>query len=165
MARARTRRFVSASGARRRRVWARSNSPLSVSTTASAVDLLNLFESAAGGRVSVGSTIGACNLNLLATRTSGTAVNPAFTFGLVVAARTVDPDDINPLDITAAGGAHQDWMFWAAQGVANTLSSEQYRVKSMRKMEEVGLTFWLAATSHNDPITVQVSASTLILLP
>jgi len=150
---------------RRRRVWARSSSPVLVTTTASAVDLLALFEAAAGGRLSLGSTVGAVNLNLIATRTSGTAVNANFHWGVLVAPRTTDPADIDPLDISAAAGAHQDWMFWTAQAVANTVSSEQYRIKSMRKMEEVGQTLFFAATSSADPITLQLVASTLLILP
>jgi len=161
----RSRRFTPSASVRRRRVWARSSSPLTVTTTASVVDILSLFEAAAGGRLSLGSTIGAVNLNLIATRTSGTAVNANFHWGLVVAPRTADPADLDPLDISAAAGAHQDWMFWTAQAVSNSVSSEQYRVKSMRKMEEVGQTLFFCATSSADPITVQVVSSTLLILP
>jgi len=163
--RARTRRFAGTASARRRRVWARHQATASVTTTASVVDLLALFEAAAGGRLSLGSTIGAVNLNLITVRTSGANVLPAFQWGLIVAGRTIDPADLDPLDISAAAGAHQDWMFWTSQAVASTVSSEQYRVKSMRKMEEVGQTLFLAMTSHNDPISVAVTASTLLILP
>jgi len=122
----RSRRFTPSASVRRRRVWARSSSPVTVSTTASALDLLALFEFASGGRLSLGSTIGAVNLNLIVTRTAGTALNAHFAWGLVVAPRTADPADLDPIDFGAAAGAHMDWMFWTAQAVSNSVSSEQY---------------------------------------
>jgi len=169
MARAQARRFTGTASARRRRAWARTDSVVTGLTIASPtpVDLLAVFRAIAGGS-QLGSTVGAVNLHIRTRRTAGAGLLPYFNWGLIVAPQTMDPADLDPRDFTGAAGAHADWMWWDAQTVApgNTITSERYRVKSMRKLEEVGQTlFFSASTVTLDTYDLGITASTLLLLP
>jgi len=170
MARARSRRFVAAGSARRRRVWARTSFQLTGVDPApltDVTDMLDHFVTASLGRVQVGSTIGAVKLQLGVVRATGTAPNPGVIWGLKVASRTVDPDDLNPADFTSAAGAHSDWMMWAFCGPTGLTGHLAYDIKSQRKLQEVGDTLWFAVTGNagTDTYDVKVTASTLLLLP
>jgi len=170
MARARTRRFSGSPGARRRRVWARSSVLLSGITAAAPAitQVLDIYEAAAKlARVEGGTTVGAVKLFVDLGRTAGATLNSGVFCGLQVAGRGSDADDINPADLGLVAEGHQDWMFWAWQGLFQQPATVFYDVKSQRKIQEVGETLWFAVGTPiaADTFSVRVTASTLLLLP
>jgi len=168
MARARARRFVGAAPARRRRVWVRQNSTIiGITTGAPAItDLLASYRAATGGPTAVGCTVGAVVLNLQLIRTAGAISLPGLMFGVIVGSFTDEAVDLDPNDFTAAAGAHQDWMWWGRMPLEPFSDAKSYRIKSQRKMQEVGQTLYIAFGADTaDTYTVRVTSSVLLLLP
>jgi len=129
------------------------------------VDMLNLYEAAALSRVTAGTTVGGIRLSLAVVRSAGADVLPGLIWGIKVAPRTIEAVDIDPAE--PALGMHQDWMMWAFTS-ETPFKDENWSIKSMRKLEEVGETLFFVARppdGQTDTYSFRLTASTLLLLP
>jgi len=158
--------------ARRKRVWARSGAQqvgITNSAPSRARPLVD-FRTAAFGDPLVGGpigvTIGGARLSLM---TFATAIVDA-TSRLHVGLRVSAEDNLGEIDGPSTN-PHDDWLFFSTLHV-RTINTEvylnggqDYVIRSMRKMEEVGEDLVLVAQATTGTFTMSWSLSVLLLLP
>jgi hypothetical protein len=174
MARNRT-RVVRAQSARRKRVWARENFELVPSGAGVDVDLLADYKTRRGiTSIEPGCTIGGVLLDFNVVQTNGRAA-PEDGFHLGIIVEHSDPASGVPRPAPTAG-LHADWMWlqWiGSPGLATGATTGTFpalggpiRVRSMRRMDEVGMNLFLVGQSRGlTAHTVTGTASTLLLMP
>jgi len=159
---------------RRSRVWARrrvvSDPPAAAGT---ALDLLADFKTDAGIAGNLpGITVGGVLLDLVFTQTNARATSDDGTMVGIIVAQEPTAAEVPRPDTER----HADWMWYqwvpapgAAAGASfSTFSSigGPIRIRSRRKMQEVGERLWLVLQPVGlTTVDVTVSASTLLLMP
>jgi hypothetical protein len=167
--------IVRAQSARRKRVWARENFVATPSGAGDRTDLLGDYKTRRGiTSIEPGCTIGGLLLDYTVVQTNGRAA-PEDGFNLGIIVEHDDPTGGVPAPGTVAG-LHADWMWlqWIgapALATGSTTSTFQnlggpIRVRSMRRMDEVGMNLFLVLQSRGlTAYTVTGTVSTLLLMP
>ena len=168
-------RVVRAQSARRKRVWARESFVVTPTGAGVDVDLLADYKSRRGiTSIEPGCTIGGILLDFNVVQTNGRAASEdGFNLGIIV--ENSDPAAGVPRP-AATAGLHADWMWlqWigspgpAGGATAGTFQAlgGPIRVRSMRRMDEVGMNLFLVGQSRGlTAHTVTGTASTLLLMP
>lgn len=161
--------------ARRKRVWVRQATPVTLTgTTPLQIDMLGSL-SLIGREPPVGATIGGVRFGMSFNRTVGLGANDRITVGMLVGNVLNDADDQNP-----AVSLDLDWMFYRRFYAASindpaltptppgpTFAYDDVQVRSMRRLEEYQQTFWmvLAGGLAGSTWVGDVTTSTLLILP
>ena len=154
----------------RKRVWARQLGSFTGVTQALAQDLslTGQFETDYGADL-VGATVARTHVSLSAVTTAGTSAVAGLAVGILMRPAPI-ATAVAPLDPEFR---HADWsyvrVFWGDPGAAGTAEQlvADIDLKSMRKMDEIGMTYELVVQSATSGSTwdVQFHANTLLLLP
>jgi hypothetical protein len=158
---------------RRKRVWAREQFAVAASADGAAVDLLTDFRAELGVTSNPpGLTIGGVLLDFTVTNASGrAAAGDYLSFGLLVTSEEVPADVQGPIT-----EPHVDWMWVQSIGAPGAAAGDSVstfdamggpvRVRSKRRMDEIGMRFYLVAQlSGLTTFDFRGTISTLLLLP
>ena len=158
---------------RRRTSWARVDDAIVPVNAGATSDLLSDFRTALGWSASPpGVTVGGVLLDFVLTQTAArAAAGDGVYIGLIVTSEGTAGEVERPLT-----DLHADWMWWQFIGASQAASGAGYstfdalggpiRIRSKRRMDEVGMRLWLVAQSSGTTTwDLQLSASTLLLMP
>jgi hypothetical protein len=156
---------------RRKLVWADSNFAFANASTKQGVDLLAGYRGTAGA-VTAGATVMAVNLQMLCTWLGTATAGNAVAWGMYM---DDSAEVVANLD-SPAGNPYSDWLInytifsqiGAAPGPAAPDKDVSFRVKSRRKVDEVGHTLWLVAVPQlagATGVNVEGHARVLLALP
>jgi hypothetical protein len=158
---------------RRKRVWARDDSTLTLSAAGGANDLLADFAAAYGTtNAPPGTTIGGILLDFSFVQTSARAASEdGATIGIIVSSEATPAEVARPV-----GEPHADWMWYQFLGAPGAATAAGYstasvmggplRIRSRRRMDELGMHLWLVGqTVGLTSYTLTYRASTLLIMP